>query len=86
MRRIDNIVLHCTNDKVYGLKVIGDDRIRYVGITKHKLSDRLRGHKKDNRRNIHKQHWMKKHVGNIEIILIEGEQTREVLLCVTSVS
>lgn len=57
---------------VYALRVIGIDEFRYIGITKNKLSVRLRGHIKELRRNPYKINWIKKHKGNIEIVLIEG--------------
>jgi hypothetical protein len=60
------------NYKVYGLMLKGSDEIRYVGITKQTLKQRLRGHIKDTRRNPHKVNWCQKHKKNIQIIALAG--------------
>jgi len=60
------------NYKVYGL-VSKNGIIRYIGITRKSLKERLTGHKKDvNRnRNPHKCNWIKKHCFEINIVLLE---------------
>lgn len=57
--------------KIYGLKVIGDNEIRYIGLTKNSLTYRLRGHKKEKRRNPYKIKWVAKNKSEIEIVLLE---------------
>lgn len=57
--------------KIYGLRVIGEDEIRYVGLTKNTLSSRLAQHIREKRHNPYKINWILKNKHNIEIILIE---------------
>ena len=59
--------------KIYGLKVIGSDDIRYIGYTKRELKARFKSHLNDAKANLtyKKCYWIRKHNYNIEIILIE---------------
>ena len=59
--------------KIYGLKVIGSDEIRYIGYTKRELSKRLYYHLFDAKSGLkyRKCNWIRKNNYNIEIILIE---------------
>lgn len=61
------------NYKVYALACGDSGKIRYIGITKNSLSQRLNQHKTDLRRNKHKINWIKSLKGNIKIILIKDE-------------
>lgn len=58
------------NYKIYGLREVGTNRIRYIGLTKGALSVRLRDHKKL-RCNHHKKNWIESCNGHIEAVLIE---------------
>lgn len=58
------------NYKIYGLRKIGTDCIRYIGLTKGLLSTRLRDHKQL-RRNLRKRNWIESCNGQIEAVLIE---------------
>lgn len=57
--------------KIYGLKLSYEDEIRYVGITKQKINQRLRQHKKDLRRNPHKRNWILKYKSKIEVVILQ---------------
>jgi len=61
--------------KIYGLKVIGTDEIRYIGYTKRTLERRLYFHFYDVKQGFtyKKCNWIRKHNFNIEIVLIEGD-------------
>ena len=60
------------NYKIYSLTVIGEERLRYIGLTKRKLNSRLSGHKNHAKgRETHKDRWVRKNDYNIEINLIE---------------
>lgn len=67
------------NYKIYGLRVIGTDEIRYVGYTKRTLKLRLYNHFYDCKRGLKykKCYWIRKHNYNIEIILLEENLTYE---------
>lgn len=61
--------------KIYGLRLIGEEQICYVGRTMDILSTRWSKHKTNARlskTNNHRSNWMNKHKDNIEIFLIEG--------------
>jgi len=58
--------------KIYGLKLIDCDQIKYIGMTKRNLQVRLNQHFRDSKRFDHKNsRWVRKYKENIEIILIE---------------
>lgn len=57
--------------KIYGLKLIGDSDIKYIGRTMQKLNLRLGNHLSDFRLKTPKVKWCKKNKDNIEIILLE---------------
>lgn len=60
------------NFKIYGLKIIGEENIRYIGLTKNSLRKRINNHKNHAKgRETHKDRWVRKNDYNIEIILIE---------------
>lgn len=60
------------NYKIYGLREIGTNIIRYIGYTKRKLNRRLKAHKTESKkRNTHKDNWLRKINCNVEIVLIE---------------
>lgn len=60
------------NYKIYGLIVIGDEKLRYIGLTKNSLRKRLVSHKSESkRRETYKDRWVRKNDYNIEINLIE---------------
>jgi hypothetical protein len=60
------------NYKIYGLKLKDSNDIRYIGLTKQSLHNRLIGHKSTtSKRNTKNGNWINKHKDNIEIILIE---------------
>lgn len=67
--------------KIYGLKIIGEERIYYVGRTMTKLSSRWSKHKTNARlskTNNYRSNWINKYRDNIEIVLIEdGITTKE---------
>lgn len=65
--------------KIYGLKVITEDKVRYVGYTKRTLNARLSSHFNDAKQGMtyKKCQWIKKHNFNIEIILLEDNLTYE---------
>lgn len=65
--------------KIYGLKVIGTDDIRYIGLTKRTLYRRLYHHLYEAKKGLtyHKCNWIRKHDYNIEIVLIEDNLTYE---------
>lgn len=65
--------------KIYGLKVIGSDDIRYVGYTKRKLIERLKSHFDDAKKGFtyRKCNWIRSNNYNIEIVLLEDELTYE---------
>lgn len=59
---------------VYGLRLTGTDKCRYVGITTTTLTKRMYSHNHASRGdNIRRPvlHWIKKHYGNVEIYEIE---------------
>lgn len=58
--------------KIYGLRAIGEDEIRYIGLTKKSLKSRLTEHLKEKRFNPYKINWIAKNKHKIEILLIEG--------------
>jgi len=61
--------------KIYGLKIIGEERIWYVGRTMTILSTRWSKHKTNARlsnTNNYRSNWINKHKDEIEIVLIEG--------------
>lgn len=65
---------------IYGLREIGTNEFRYIGLTTKSINDRLRRHLRDKKVD-HKTNWIKK-VGkeNIEIVIIEdGIDTYEKL-------
>lgn len=61
------------NYKIYVLKIINNEEVRYVGLTKGTLKKRLNSHKSDakRRKNTYKDKWFIKNYNKIEIILIE---------------
>ena len=60
------------NYKIYALKLKDEEIIRYVGLTKQSLHNRLRGHKNITSKCKTKNgYWVNKNKNNIEIILIE---------------
>lgn len=61
------------NQKIYGLKLLNDDKIRYIGKTKIDLIKRLNQHLYFSARtgNNHKNYWINKNKSNIDIVLIE---------------
>jgi len=62
--------------KIYGLKLITENDIRYVGRTSESLKTRLSKHKTNaiyGKRKNHRVNWILKHINNIEIIIIEGD-------------
>lgn len=59
------------NYKIYGLKLIGDMPIRYIGQTKSELYRRFNTHKCDLRGYNRKINWIRKHKEEIEIVLLE---------------
>lgn|SRR5574343_20416 len=65
--------------KIYGLKVIGDTEIRYIGYTKRTLQKRLYHHMYDAKRGLtyRKCNWIRKNNFNIEIVLFENNLTYE---------
>lgn len=61
--------------KIYGLRIIGEDRVWYVGRTMSLLSTRWSKHKTNARlskTNNHRSNWINKYKDEIEIFLIEG--------------
>jgi len=61
--------------KIYGLRIIGTDEIKYVGRTYESLKNRLSKHKTNARldkKKCHRHYWILKHYDQIEIVLIEG--------------
>lgn len=70
--------------KIYGLKLIGQEQIYYVGRTITTLSARWSKHKTNARlskTNNHRSNWINKHKDEIEIILIEGGITTKEEAC-----
>jgi hypothetical protein len=67
------------NYKIYGLRVIGTEEIRYVGYTKRELSQRLYHHFADAKQGLtyKKCYWIRKHNYNIESILLEDKLSYE---------
>jgi hypothetical protein len=62
------------NYKIYALKLKDDNNIKYIGLTGQSLEKRLKEHIFITiKRNTKNGNWIKKHKGNIEIILIEGD-------------
>lgn len=60
------------NYKIYALKLKDYDNIRYIGLTKQILNNRLNSHKSVTSKRKNKNgYWVKKHKNEIEIILIE---------------
>jgi hypothetical protein len=60
------------NYKIYALKLIDDDNIKYIGFTSRNLEDRFKEHLYVTINLKYKNgYWIKKYKDNIEIILIE---------------
>jgi hypothetical protein len=58
--------------KIYGLKLKDSDEIKYIGMTKQSLENRLMGHISSSKRYNHKNAcWLKGHKDEVEIVLIE---------------
>jgi len=73
-----------TEYKIYGLRIIGTEDIKYIGRTKFTLSNRWSKHKtnaridKENNKYNYRTNWINKHKDEIEIFLIEGNiKTKE---------
>lgn len=59
------------NYKIYALRLINSDEIRYIGLTTKSLKERLSRHLNDKKVD-HKTNWIRKYgKENIEIILLE---------------
>jgi hypothetical protein len=66
--------------KIYGLRAIGSDDIRYVGYTSRTLKRRLLEHIKErNRYDSHKNHWICSLDCQIEIVLLEDNIDTQLL-------
>jgi hypothetical protein len=60
------------NYKIYGLKLKDCDKIRYIGLTKNSIEQRLKQHISLSKHHCNiNANWLKKHIGNVEIVLIE---------------
>jgi hypothetical protein len=60
--------------KIYGLKLINGDQIRYIGYTKNSIEYRLSEHKKQSKNGKYRNaFWVKKYRNEIEAVLIEDE-------------
>jgi len=68
-----------TNYKIYGLRVIGTNEIRYVGYTKRSLKVRLSRHFYEVKcgRTYKKCNWIRKNNYQIEIVLLEENLSYE---------
>jgi hypothetical protein len=73
------------NYKIYVIKEVNSDEIRYIGLTKNSINRRLNDHIRD-KKNKHKYNWIKK-VGkeNIEIVIIEENISSIEEVCVKEV-
>jgi hypothetical protein len=59
-----------TNYKIYFLSLKGSQEVKYVGLTKRNLKDRLSDHKRGDRKTKNSC-WVKKHKDKVEINLLE---------------
>lgn len=57
--------------QIYGLRIKGSHKVKYIGCTKKDLIQRLRGHFKENKHNSKKNEWVSLYKNHIEIFSIE---------------